>query len=50
MNLLFTVIEGKFKVQDSDLEYISLEIGRFEKKITLSEKKPPLSVDLKTID
>ena len=41
MNLLFTVIGGKFKfqVQDSDLEYF---LGRFEKHIALSEKKPPL--------
>ena len=44
MNLLFTVIGGKFKFQvlDSDLEYIILEIWRFEKHIALSEKKPPL--------
>ena len=36
----FTVIVGKFKfqVQDSFLEYIFLEIWRFEKRITLSEK------------
>jgi hypothetical protein len=41
---LFTVIGGKFKfqVQDSDLEYFFLEIWRFEKHISLSEKKPPL--------
>ena len=41
MNLLFTVIGGKFKfqVQDSDLEYIFLEIWIFEKHIALSEKK-----------
>jgi hypothetical protein len=39
--MLFTVIGGKFKfqVQDSDLEYIFLEIWRFEKHIELSEKK-----------
>ena len=44
MNLLFTVIGGKFKiqVQDSDLEYFFFEIWRFEKHITLSEKNPPL--------
>ena len=44
MNLLFTVIAGKFKfkVQDSDLEYFILEIWRFEKHIALSEKKSPL--------
>ena len=42
MNLLFTAIGGKFKfhVHDSDLEYF---LGRFEKYITLSEKKPPLT-------
>ena len=28
----------KFKVQDSDLEYFFLEIWRFEKRISLSEK------------
>ena len=35
---------GKFKfhAQDSLLEYFFLEIWRFEKRITLSEKKPPL--------
>ena len=32
----------KFQVQDSDLEYFILEIWRFEKRISLSEKKPPL--------
>ena len=38
--MLFTVIGGKFKfqVQDSDLEYIFLEIWRFEKHIAFSEK------------
>ena len=40
----FTVMGGnlKFQVQDSDLEYIFLEIWRFEKHIALSETKPPL--------
>ena len=33
----------EFQVQDSFLKYIFLEIGRFEKRIALSEKKPPLS-------
>ena len=33
----------KFQVQDSFLEYSFLEISRFEKRITLSEKKPPLA-------
>ena len=32
----------KFQVQDSDLEYFFFEIWRFEKRIALSEKKPPL--------
>ena len=32
----------KFQVKDSFLEYFILEIGRFEKQIALSEKKPPL--------
>ena len=31
----------EFQVQDSFLEYV-FEIGRFEKRIALSEKKPPL--------
>ena len=41
MNKLFTVMGRKFKfqVQDSDLEYL---FWRFEKRITLSEKKPNL--------
>ena len=45
MNLLFTVIGGKFKfqVQDSDLEWFFLEIWRFEKNIALSEKKATYS-------
>ena len=45
MNLLFTDIGGKFKfqVQDRDLEYLFLEIWRFEKHIAFSEKKPPLA-------
>ena len=40
MKFKFTVIGGKFKfqVQDSDLEYIYLEIWIFEKHIALSEK------------
>ena len=44
MNLLFTVIGGKFKfqVQDSFLEYF---FWRFEKQIALSEKKPPLKLE-----
>ena len=33
----------KFQVQDSDLEKFILEIWRFEKRISLSEKKPPLA-------
>ena len=33
----------KFQAQDSFLEYFFLEIGRFEKRIALSEKKPPLT-------
>ena len=32
----------KFQAQDSSLEYFFGEIGRFEKRIALSEKKPPL--------
>ena len=32
----------KFQVQDSILEYFFWEIWRFEKRITLAEKKPPL--------
>ena len=32
----------KFQVQDSFLEYLFLEIWRFEKRIALSEKKAPL--------
>ena len=39
LNLLFTVIGGKFKFQVKDI----LEIGRFEKHIALSEKKSPLA-------
>ena len=45
MNLLFTVIYGKFKfqVQDSDLEYfLGGEIWRFEKHIANSEKTTTL--------
>ena len=44
MNLLFTIIGGKFKfqAQDSFLEYSFFEIWRSEKRIALSEKKPPL--------
>ena len=34
----------EFQVQDSFLEYFLGEIGRFEKRIALSEKKPPLLV------
>ena len=34
----------KFQVQDSDLEFIFFEIWRFKKRITLSEKKPPLAM------
>ena len=37
----------KFEVQDSFLEYFYLEIGRFEKWIALSEKMPPLALQLK---
>ena len=32
----------KFQVQDSDMELFVLEIWRFEQRIALSEKKPPL--------
>ena len=32
----------KFQVQDSDLEYLFLEILIFEKRIAFSDKKPPL--------
>ena len=32
----------KFQVQDSSLEYFFWEIARFEKRISLSEKKPHL--------
>ena len=44
MKFKFPAIGGnfKFQVQDSFLEYIFLEIWRFEKHIALSEKKPPL--------
>ena len=40
----FTVMSGnfKFQVQDSDLEYLFLEILIFEKRIAFSDKKPPL--------
>ena len=40
----YTVIGGKskFQVQDSFLEYLFLEIWRFEKQIALSERKPSL--------
>ena len=38
----------KFQVQDSDLEDFFLEIWRFEKQISLSEKKPPLVLALVT--
>ena len=34
----------KFQAQDSFLEYFFGEIGRFEKQIALSEKKPPLTL------
>ena len=40
LNLLFTVIGGKFfQVQDIFLEYFFWEIGRLEKRISLSEKR-----------
>ena len=44
MNLLFTVIGGKFKfqVQDSFLEYFYF--GDLKKNIPLSEKKPTLAL------
>ena len=32
----------EFQLQNSFLEYFFLETGRFEKRIALSEKKPPL--------
>ena len=34
----------KFQVQDSDLECVFFEIWRFEKRISLSEKKVPLRI------
>ena len=34
----------KFQVQDGFVEYSYLENGRFEKRIALSEKKPPLKI------
>jgi hypothetical protein len=37
----------EFQVQDSFLEYFFLEIGRFEKQIALTEKKPPLTTLVK---
>ena len=40
---------SKFQVQDSLLEYFWGEIGRFEKRIALSEKKPPLVIIFHTI-
>ena len=44
LNKLSTVMGGKFKfqVKVSLLEYLFLEIWRFDKHITLSEKKQPL--------
>ena len=33
----------KFQAQDSDLEYFFFQICRFEKRISLSENKPPLT-------
>ena len=36
---LFT--KFKFQAQDTFLEYFFFDIGRFEKRIALSEKKPP---------
>ena len=39
-------LKFKFQVQDSFLEYFFLEIWRFEKRIALSEKKPPLLIDV----
>ena len=38
----------EFQVQDSFLEFFFLEIRRFEKRITLSEKKPPLRIQSTT--
>ena len=37
-------LKFKFQPQDSFLEYIFLEIWRFEKQIALSERKPPLTI------
>ena len=34
----------EFQVQDSLIGIFFLEIGRFDKPITLSEKKPPLGL------
>ena len=50
MNKLFTVMGGnfKFQVQDSDLEEFILEIWRLEKQISLSEKRPPLTIKVGT--
>ena len=44
LNLLFTVIGGKFKFKFRIVFWniFILEIGRFEKRIALSEKKPTL--------
>ena len=40
-------VNFKFQVQDSFLEYFFFfEIWRFEKRIVLSEKKPPLEQNL----
>ena len=35
----------RFQAQDSFLEYFLGVIGRFEKRISLSEKKPPLAIE-----
>jgi hypothetical protein len=45
LNKLFTDMGGnlKFQAQDSFLEHFFWEIGRFEKRISLSEKKAPLA-------
>ena len=45
LNLKFGIPAYKSKqlIQDSDLEWFFFEIWRFEKRISLSEKKPPLA-------
>ena len=46
LNKLFTDMGGnfQFQAQDSFLEYFFWKIGKFEKRISLSEKKPLLEL------